>query len=601
MKIKSVFLASIMSCLFASSALFAASSSLGIVGLVKQPLNLSLEDLTGFDTINVQLNEVMQDGGFRGVFNYKGVPLKTLLELASVEKEESAFGKKVDLAILVRGENGKEVALSWGEVFYRNPDRIVIATSARPIMPKHSCTGCHSPEEYQPRMDQLKRNIIFPKLVINSDTFADRCLDGITSIEVVDIRPRMPSQKSEKLYSPEFSISGPDIRTKTFKKLSGFPKIQMTVKHIGEGKGFHGIEKFQGIYLKALLETVDTKPDLSQVFLASAPDGYRTLFSYGEIYLDPAGERLLIADKINNEDFENGGRFMLVPPDDLMSDRDVKALQKIEIISLRQQPKLYVIGMGCGDTNLITLEAISYMSKADVFVAPEDISKRFQKYMGGKPVLFDIYEFAPPKVRKANKDLSEEQIQKILEEKHKTAASAIQAELNKNRTVAILDYGDPTIWSGWSWARDYFKAEQIEVVPGLSSFNVSNAMISDNIGCNGNIVLATPRGLKGNPDLIKAMAGKGETLAIFMGLKDLPELVSKFKQHYKTDTPARLVYKSGYSGSEDLLHTTLDSLEQAAAQHHEKFLGLIYLGPCLKSKNDECCEKQPSADAAKLP
>ncbi|SPD75496.1 putative Molybdopterin-binding tetrapyrrole methyltransferase, one heme-binding site [uncultured Desulfobacterium sp.] len=601
MRHKFVLLISIVIWAFASGVLFAAPSQLGIVGLVKQPLNLSLEDLSGFEAINVQLNEVMQDGSFRGVFSYKGVPLKTLLELASIEKEESAFNKKVDLAILVRGENGKEIALSWGEVFYRNPGRIVIATSAQPIMPKHSCAGCHTTEEYQPRMDQLKRSISFPKLVVNSDTFADRCLDGVTSIEVVDLKPRMPSQKSEKIFSKEFSIIGPDIKPKTIKKLSGFPKTKMTVKHIGEGKGFHGIDNYQGTYLKSLLENVDVKPDLSQVFLASAPDGYRTLFSYGEIYLDPAGDRMLVADKINNEDIENGGKFVLVPPDDLMSDRDVKALEKIEIISLHRQPELYVIGIGCGDTNLITLEAISYMARADVFVAPEDITKRFQKYLGGKKVLLDIYEFAPPKVRKANPGLSEDQIQGILDQKHKEAAQKIRTELDNKRTVAILDYGDPTIWSGWSWARDYFKADRIEVIPGLSSFNVSNAMISERIGCNGNIVLATPRGIKENPDLIKAIAEKGETMAIFMGLKDLPELVSQFKIHYKTDTPACLVYKSGYSGSEDLVQTTLDGLEHAAAQHPEKFLGLIYVGPCLETKKDECCGKQPGAGSPRLP
>ena len=236
MKRLSVFLVSVMIWLLGSGSLFAASSSLSITGVVRQPLNLTMEGLAGFDSIKVQLNEIMQDGSFRGAFFYKGVPLKTLLELANIEKEESAFGKKVDLAIRVRGENGKEVALSWGEVFYKNPGRIVIATSAQPIMPKHTCDGCHTPEEYQPRMDQLKRDIIFPKLVINSDTYADRCLDGVTSIEVVDPRPRMAAQKTDKLFSKEFSITGPDIKSKTFTRLSGFPRTRMTIKHMGEGK-----------------------------------------------------------------------------------------------------------------------------------------------------------------------------------------------------------------------------------------------------------------------------------------------------------------------------------------------------------------------------
>ena len=131
------------------------------------------------------------------------------------------------------------------------------------------------------------------------------------------------------------------------------------------------------------------------------------------------------------------------------------------------------------------------------------------------------------------------------------------------------------------------------MVPGLSSFNVSNAMISERIGCNGNIVIATPRGIKANSALVKAIAEKGETLAIFMGLKEVPELASIFKESYKSDTPACLVYRAGYSGSEHLIRTTIEGLEQAAAQYPEKFLGLIYLGPCLACKKDECSGEKP--------
>ena len=192
----------------------ALPSTISITGLVRQPLNLTMEDLKGFDAIKVQLNEVMRNGSFRGIFYYKGVPLQALLELTSIEKEETAFGKKVDLAIRVKGENGKEVALSWGEVFYRNPGRILVATSAQPIMPKKTCDKCHSPEEYQPRLDQFQRKILFPKLAISSDIYADRCLDGITSIEVLDLRPKMPSEKMDKLYSPEFSITGAGLEPK---------------------------------------------------------------------------------------------------------------------------------------------------------------------------------------------------------------------------------------------------------------------------------------------------------------------------------------------------------------------------------------------------
>jgi hypothetical protein len=84
------------------------------------------------------------------------------------------------------------------------------------------------------------------------------------------------------------------------------------------------------------MNTLDVKPDLSQVFLVSAPDGYRSLFSYGEVFLDPAGGRVILADRSNGKPLKRGGKFFLAPPDDLMADRDVKAVEKIELISLRK-------------------------------------------------------------------------------------------------------------------------------------------------------------------------------------------------------------------------------------------------------------------------
>lgn len=316
----------------------ASPSTLAITGLVRQPLNLTRQDLEGFDAIRVQLNEVMSDGSFRGVFHYKGVPLKSLLELANVEKEETAFGKKVDLAILVRNKKGVQVALSWGEVFYRNPGGIIVATSASPIMPHKDCNTCHDPEVYKPRLEQFQRKIGFPKLVISSDTYADRSLEEITSIEVLDLRPKMPSKKLKKLYSSEFTITGSVKKTVTIKDLGTYPRREITVKHLGEGKGYHGIDRFAGVPFKAILDKAGIAPDLRKTFLVSAPDGYRSLFSYGEIFLDPAGERMIIADRINGQPIEKGGKFFLIPPADLMSDRDVKSVQKIEVISLQKAP-----------------------------------------------------------------------------------------------------------------------------------------------------------------------------------------------------------------------------------------------------------------------
>ncbi|MDB9822987.1 SAM-dependent methyltransferase [Deltaproteobacteria bacterium] len=567
--------------LFSLAEVGAGEPTLSITGVVRQPLNLGLEDIAGCQTVRVQLNEVMKDGTFKGVFYYRGVPLRTLLDMALIEKEETAFSKKTDLAVVVRSRDGKEVALSWGEIFYRNSGDIIVATSASPIMPHKNCASCHDADFYKPYMDQLSRDIVFPKLVVAGDAYADRSIEDIVSIEVIDPRPRKLADNSEELFSPEFVITG-DVRKETnIADLLIYPRVEARVKHLGEGKGFHGISDFSGASLKTILDQAGIDPVLSMVFFVSAPDGYYSLFSYGEIYLNRVEESIIVADRANGEPIEEGGKFFLIPTEDLMSDRDVKSLEKIEVITLKKKPRLFIIGIGSGDTNLITMEAVSAMAEADVFICPDDIKDRFTKYMGNKPILMDIYEYVPPVMKKKYPDLSQEEVNKLVNDKRAEIAAMIEKEIDEGRNVALLDYGDPTIWSGSEYIREYLEDKRIEIIPGLSSFNAGNALLKYHVGCNGSIILTTPRGIMNNRSLFESAAKNGETLCVFMGLTSIPDLMEFFNTCYDEKAPVSLVYLAGYSGSERVVETNLENLQQEADKESEKNLGLIYIGPCL--------------------
>ena len=92
------------------------------------------------------MTEVGSDRQFHGTFVYRGVPLKTLLSLASVRKEDSNYQKPFDLAVVVKNREGKTAVLSVGEIFYRNGGEILVAFAAEPLMPGHkNCGACHGP------------------------------------------------------------------------------------------------------------------------------------------------------------------------------------------------------------------------------------------------------------------------------------------------------------------------------------------------------------------------------------------------------------------------------------------------------------------------
>jgi hypothetical protein len=313
----------------------ASAPAISITGVVKQPLNLTLEDLKKFETITVRLNEITRDHQFNGVFHYRGIPLKTLLELACIEKKESTFKKPIDLAIVVRNQDGKQAVLSWGEVFYGNPFEVVIAFTATPIIPHHDCNRCHGPEVFQKWLDVLSRKVGYPKLVVTNDFYTDRSLEKIVNIEVVDLHPKMPVKRSSDFSSPSFMITGDVTQPLTITDLSSYPRIEATTKEIGDGKGYHGMKFFSGAPLSELLKKAGVTPDLNKVFLISAPDGYRSLLSYGEVFLSSYGKNITIADRESNQPIQKNGKFVLVLPNSLAADGSVKAVSKIEVITLK--------------------------------------------------------------------------------------------------------------------------------------------------------------------------------------------------------------------------------------------------------------------------
>ena len=85
-----------------------------------------------------------------------------------------------------------------------------------------------------------------------------------------------------------------------------------------------------------MLEEILEKPNgLDRVFLLSAPDGYRSIISSGELFLTLSGDRILISDKDDKES-KKGGLFNLILPDDLMADRWVYAVDRIEAIAIKR-------------------------------------------------------------------------------------------------------------------------------------------------------------------------------------------------------------------------------------------------------------------------
>jgi precorrin-2/cobalt-factor-2 C20-methyltransferase len=126
--------------------------------------------------------------------------------------------------------------------------------------------------------------------------------------------------------------------------------------------------------------------------------------------------------------------------------------------------KLYGIGVGPGDKELLTLKAVRIIGQCEVVVVPSAMS-------GGKSI---AYETAEEFIKEGTEILvkhfpmgGEEQEKKIYE-----AFEAIEEKLHEGKDVAFLTIGDPFIYSTYIYLLKYIeeKGYETETVPGITSF-----------------------------------------------------------------------------------------------------------------------------------
>lgn len=126
--------------------------------------------------------------------------------------------------------------------------------------------------------------------------------------------------------------------------------------------------------------------------------------------------------------------------------------------------KLYGVGVGPGDKELLTLKAVRVIGDCDVVVVPSAMS-------GGKSIAL---ETAEDFIKEGTEILVKhfpmggaEQEDKIYE-----AYEAIEEKLNAGKNVAFLTIGDPFIYSTYIYLLKHVekKGFETETVPGITSF-----------------------------------------------------------------------------------------------------------------------------------
>lgn len=134
--------------------------------------------------------------------------------------------------------------------------------------------------------------------------------------------------------------------------------------------------------------------------------------------------------------------------------------------------KLYGVGVGPGDPELMTVKAVRILREADVVMVPDNCKsdqtalRIAQPYLAGKQVV----SAKTPMVRD----------QAVLDRAYTENAEAICALLDQGKQVAFLTLGDPTVYSTYIYIHQKVQAKgyPVEIVPGVPSFCAAAARLN---------------------------------------------------------------------------------------------------------------------------
>lgn len=129
--------------------------------------------------------------------------------------------------------------------------------------------------------------------------------------------------------------------------------------------------------------------------------------------------------------------------------------------------KLYGVGVGPGDPELLTLKAVRVIKECQVVAVPGPKKEETASYaivlqavpeLAGKPCL----EVEMPMTKDKEK----------LEQSHQAAFAKLQQELDQGKNVAFLTLGDPCIYSTYLYMhqRAVEAGIQTEIINGIPSF-----------------------------------------------------------------------------------------------------------------------------------
>lgn len=227
--------------------------------------------------------------------------------------------------------------------------------------------------------------------------------------------------------------------------------------------------------------------------------------------------------------------------------------------------KVYIIGAGPGDPELLTLKAKKLIEKADIIV------------YAGSLVPRSILKFKKKGARCHNSaKLSLNKIIRIIERGVKV-----------NKAVVRLHTGDPSIYGAIHEEMEALGIRGIvcEVVPGVSSFLAAAAALKKELtipDLTQTVILTRLDGRTPVPkkESLESLAKHNASLVIFLSAHMIDKIAAKLKGIYSPRTPAAIVYRASWNDEKKAIGT-IENIAKKAKALGVKNQAIIFIGSFL--------------------
>jgi len=239
--------------------------------------------------------------------------------------------------------------------------------------------------------------------------------------------------------------------------------------------------------------------------------------------------------------------------------------------------QFYMVSVGVGDADLITVRAIETIKKSDIIICRPGTRKTFSRYLDGKT----FWKGAFHAWRTHDQDCAEikdpDKREKCRKERavREALMARIRAAIQNGKTVSVLGSGDLFIYGGpYRWYRDELQDLDVKTIPGVSCLNAANAVIGKDIMRGKTMHSAV---LTHYRDIDK-VAKNQPTLIIFTMHTAFADIVDKLKTYYPPKTPIAIVFYAGYKQKENKIAGRLDTILEKTKGMDFPFEHLVYVG-----------------------